>query len=316
MRSGRAFVAAVVVLLAAVAIRGQQPPIATFTATSDNVPIFTTVTDKTGRLVTSLRREDFQLLDGGKAQAITVFDAAPQPIRLVVLVDISGSMSGNLGLVRAAAHELVVRLLPGDLARVGTFGNRIDISPNFTRDEGALMAALPHDIGLNQRTPLWEAVDLAMNGFANESGRRVILILSDGKDSGPVFGKRYLTSIEIGERAERDDVMIYGVGLQSRGSQRIMPRPGESMGSLIAQSFPDPALGTVALNSGGGYFELRARNDFGATFARVMDELHQQYLLGFAPAKLDGKAHKIEVKVSRDGAKVRARKTYRAGKAP
>jgi Ca-activated chloride channel family protein len=313
MRRHRAFAAAVVVLGAVVAVRAQQQP-PTFTATSDTVPIFTTVTDKSGRLATNLAREDFQILDGGKAQPITVFDVAPQPIRLVVLVDISGSMVGNLGLVRDATHELVVRLLPGDLARVGTFGNRIDISPNFTRDEGALMAALPHDLVGGQRTPLWEAADLAMNGFEKESGRRVILILSDGKDSGPL-GKRYLTSIEIGDRAEREDVMIYGVGLQSRGGQRIMPRPGENMATLLAQNFPDPALGTVALNSGGGYFELRARDDFGAVFARVMDELHQQYLLGFTPAKLDGKAHKIEVKVAKGDMKVRARKTYRAAKA-
>jgi VWFA-related protein len=232
-----------------------------------------------------------------------------------VLIDISGSMWGNLSLVRAAARELIVRLLPGDLARVGTFGNEIRLSPTFTRDEGALMAELPHDIRSNERTPLWQATDMAMNEFGKETGRRVVLILSDGKDSGPVLGRRYLTSLEIGERAERDDVMIYGIGLQSRGAQPMMPGAGANLGAMIADSFPDPGLGKVALESGGGYFELRSRDVFGATFARVADELHQQYLLGYAPPKLDGKTHKLEVKVARKDVKVRARKSYRAPKA-
>jgi hypothetical protein len=68
----------------------------------------------------------------------------------------------------------------------------------------------------------------------------------------------------------------------------------------------------VAENSGGGYFEMRARDDLGATFARVMDELHHQYLLGFAPPSKDGKTHKIDVRTAPKDLKVRARRTYKA----
>jgi VWFA-related protein len=294
------------------ATSAQQP---TFTSRADNVPVFATVTDKSGRLVEGLTREDFQVFDGGKAQPITVFDNAPQPIRLIVLVDISGSMAGNVPLVRAAASELLRRLRPDDLARIGMFGDRITLDPpEFTRDEAALLAALPLDVPPNGRTPLWQAVDQAMGEFADEAGRPVILVLSDGKDTGPITGRRYLTSIEIGERAERENVMIYGVGVQSRSGRPMMPGPGANLGAMIADTFPDPALGRVALDSGGGYFELRGRDNLGPTFARVADELHQQYLLGFAPPKHDGKTHKIEVKVARKDVKVRARKAYRAEK--
>ena len=68
---------------------------------------------------------------------------------------------------------------------------------------------------------------------------------------------------------------------------------------MMAADLPDPGLGTAALDSGGGYFEIRPRDDLGAAFARVIDELHSQYLLGFSPPARDGKEHKIEVKVRR-----------------
>ena len=77
---------------------------------------------------------------------------------------------------------------------------------------------------------------------------------------------------------------------------------------------PDPNLWSVALDSGGGYFELRPRDDLGQTFARVIDELHSQYLLGFTPPVMDGKSRKIEVKLSDKSLKAHARKGYVAPK--
>ena len=80
------------------------------------------------------------------------------------------------------------------------------------------------------------------------------------------------------------------------------------MGGLVQR--PDPGLPTIAAETGGGYFELRRSEDLAATFARVAEELHHQYALGFEPAKLDNKTHKLEVKVRKPRMKVRARKNY------
>ena len=77
---------------------------------------------------------------------------------------------------------------------------------------------------------------------------------------------------------------------------------------------PDPGLALVAEHTGGGYIEIRCGQDLGAAFARVADELHSQYLLGFAPPRRDGKVHEIEVRLARRGSKPRARKTYVAPK--
>jgi hypothetical protein len=77
---------------------------------------------------------------------------------------------------------------------------------------------------------------------------------------------------------------------------------------------PDPGLPKIAEETGGGYFELMRADDLRSTFARVADELHQQYALAFEPTKLDGKRHELEIKIKTKGMKVRARKYYVAAK--
>ena len=85
---------------AAPATQAPQPP-PVFRGGGDIVRVFVTVTNRDGRLVTTLPREAFELRDEGKPQPITQFDNTPQPIRLIVMLDVSGSMEGNLPLLRA-----------------------------------------------------------------------------------------------------------------------------------------------------------------------------------------------------------------------
>jgi VWFA-related protein len=287
---------------------GQQP---VFRSTGDLVRVFTTVTDRDGRLVTTLQQENFEIRDEGKAQPITLFDNSARAIRLIVMLDVSGSMEGNLPLLRAAADQLFARLRPDDRVRVGTFGNEVTISPSFTRDTGELRSALPASIAPDAPTPLWRAIDDALGAFGNEDERRVVLVLSDGKDSGPIgFRQRYVSQVEVIERARENAVMVYAIGMRSRGP-RPMPTfgPGGLQAAMIAD-LPDPGLARVAEETGGGYTEIRFGQDLGAAFARVADELHTQYLIGFAPPKRDGKVHEIDVRLSERGLKARARKSY------
>jgi Ca-activated chloride channel family protein len=291
------------------AAESQQP---VFRGTGDAVRVFVTVTDRDGRLVPTLSKDDFEVRDEGQAQPITLFDNTPQPVRLIVMLDVSGSMQGNLALLRTAARELFTRLRPGDVARVGTFGHDITISPTFTRDPNELQAALPESIASDAPTPLWRAVDEALDEFGTEAEPRpVVLVLSDGKDSGPIgFRQRYVSQAEVIDRARRDDVMVYGIGMRSRGPR---PQPGIGPGGLQAAllaDLPDHGLALVAQHTGGGYTEIRFGQDLGAAFARVADELHSQYLLGFAPPKRDGKVHDIDVRIGKPGLKSRSRKSY------
>lgn len=294
---------------------GRQQPI--FRGIGDAVHVFVTVMDRDGRLVTTLTRDDFEVRDEGEPQPIVLFDNTPQPIRLIVMIDVSGSMQGNLPLLRAAAEQLFTRLGPDDLARVGSFGQEITLGASFTRDLEELRRALPDTIPPDAPTPLWRAMEEALDGFDAESEeRRVILVLSDGKDSGPTgFGQRVVSQVEIIDRAREADVMIYAIGMRSRGARSM--RPGFGPGGLRAMmtaDLPDPGLARVAEETGGGYAEIRYGQDLGEAFARVADELHSQYLIGFAPPKRDGRVHDIDVRVSQRGVKPRARKSYVAPK--
>lgn len=297
------------------AAAGRQQPV--FRGGSDVVRVFATVTDRDGRLVTTLTRDHFEVRDEGKPQPITQFDNTPQPIRLIVMLDVSGSMEGNLPLLRGAAAQLFGRLRKGDVARVGAFGHEVTISPSFTDDRDELAAALPAAIAPDAPTPLWRAMDQALDAFGEADDRReVILVLSDGKDSGPVsFRQRPASQVEVIDRARRDEVMIYAIGMRSRGRHSMPPGLGRGglQAALIAD-LPDPGLARVAEETGGGYTEIRFGQDLGAAFAAVADELHAQYLLGFAPPKRDGKVHDINVRVTQDGLKPRARKSYVAPK--
>ena len=289
----------------------QQPPV--FRGRGDAVRVFATVTDRDGRLVTTLTQADFEVRDEGKPQPIVLFDNSPQPIRVIVMLDFSGSMEGNLPLLRAAASELFTRLRPDDLARVGTFGRDVEISDTFTRDARALGAALPEAIDPEAPTPLWRALDAAMEAFGSEGDeRRVVLVLSDGKDSGAInFQQPVASQAEVIDRARREDVMVYAIGLRSRRRQPRMPGMGtEGLRAALLDDLPDPGLARVAEESGGGYAEIRPGEDLGQAFARVADELHGQYLLGFAPPKRDGKTHDVDVRVTTKGLKARAKKSY------
>ena len=197
-------------VLCAQAPAAQQP---TFKGRSDVVRVFVTVTDRDGRLVTTLAQTDFELKDEGKPQSIVLFDNTPQPIRLIVMLDVSGSMEGNLPILREASQELFGRLRPDDRARVGSFGREVSISDEFTQDVRALDAALPQTIVPDAPTPLWRALDQAMTAFGHEGDeRRAILVLSDGKDSGQLqfsLKGHPASQAEVIDRARRELSLIH-----------------------------------------------------------------------------------------------------------
>jgi VWFA-related protein len=307
------FIACVaLVVLVGVSGGASQPQDQVFRGTSDAVRVFVTVTDGEGRLVTTLKQNDFEIRDEGKPQPITLFDNTPQPIKLIVMLDVSGSMFGNLQLLRAASQQLFARLRADDGVRVGTFGHEVAISETFTRDPGELRKALPEAIAEDAPTPLWRAVDDAVKAFGEDAERPVILVFSDGKDSGPTnFRERYVSQAEAIEHARTEGVMVYAIGLRSRNMRPSMPGLGPAgLQAMLTADLPDPGLARVAEDTGGGYTEIRFGQDLGAAFAQVADELHAQYLLGFAPPKKDGKEHEISVRLAQKGMKPRARKSY------
>lgn len=270
---------------------GQQQPI--FKSATRTVPVYATVTDATGRLVPDLERADFEVFDEGKKVELSVFENVVQPITVVVMLDTSGSMTMNLELLKQAATQFVIRLLPADRARVGSFSDKVRVSPaDFTGDRDELMRILRDDIQFGNPTALWDATDVSMDALKDMQGRRVVLVFTDGADT---YSRR--SQGDILTRARSEEFMIYAIGLRSQMRGQGVTRP-------------DPGLKKVAEETGGGYFELRRTDELNATFTRVAAELHSQYALGFTPQAIDGKVHKLEVRVARPGLVARARKSY------
>jgi VWFA-related protein len=291
---------------------GQTPQEPTFRSAVRTVPVYVTVTDADGRLVPDLGRDDFTILDNGTPQPISVFSSETQPISVVLMLDRSGSMVGNFRLVQQAAEVFVTKLLPADLARIGSFSNRVQVDPRtFTNSREELLTILHRDLQEPGPTPLWNAVSVGMTALLHQDGRRVVLVFTDGMDRP---GNNRNTNMSVGDiikRAREENVMVYAIGLASagRGGGRGGGYGGRGGRPGMADR-PDPGLAKVAAESGGGYFELDSTANLSATFARVADELHRQYAMGFAPAKLDGKTHKLEVRINKPGMMARARKSY------
>ncbi|MEO8070264.1 MAG: VWA domain-containing protein [Acidobacteriota bacterium] len=301
---------------------------ASFRAATDLVSVYATVTDGTGRLVPNLTEKDFTVYDNGKAQPLTYFSNERQPFTVVVMLDRSGSMAQYSDLIRDAGITFVKQMLPNDRARIGSLGNRIVMEPpQFTGDQDVLIDVLRNGIENNGQSPVWAAIDRSISAVLPEAGRRVVLIFSDGEDA-PAPGVGITRLEDLTRRVRLDDVMVYAVGFavaERRSIPQMTPRPRTPWGFPpsgrfeLAQSGgfnqrlkrPNPGLKALADASGGGYFEMDPSSDLNATFARVAEELHRQYWLGFTPQKLDGKEHELEVKV-RGGLKVRATKSYAA----
>jgi VWFA-related protein len=357
----------------------QQPQFRTGT---DTIPIYVTVLDASGRLVTDLTRDDFEVRDNDKPQALTMFTNGEQPITVAMMLDRSGSVEPQFTLVENAAAEFVAHLGAADRARIGSFSLKVQIDPaQFTSDHDALVSILRHGLQPFGPTPLWNATDAAMTAVAAESGRRVVLMFTDGKDL-PIGGPN-VSYEDVRLRAETEDVMIYGIGLvnecapasalalrtdvrpraasslfaqsfqrrggglgrrgfgQGRGRSGGIPPPGRILPlpprppaipgggapppkkpsasepveskdseSGCSASRPDPHLRKLTEIGGGGYFELHSTDDLPATFARVADELHRQYLVAFVAQQRDGALHQLEVRVRRPDLIVRARRGY------
>jgi len=301
-----------------VVVTGQEP---VFRAGSTTIPVYASVLGADGRLVPDLSRDDFEIFDNGKRQQITVFSNELQPITIVLLLDRSGSVVRDYGLVRDAAAEFVGDLLPGDKARIGSFADRVQLDPaTFTEDQEEMRRILNTELQDPGPTPLWNAVAVGMTALLHVEGRRVVLVFTDGADEPGRPGSVNVTLNELLQRVREEDVMVYTVGLMGGGGFRGRAGGfgwgGPGFGRSMGGPGPDKGLADLAAQSGGGHFTLTSARDLGSTFARVANELHHQYALGFTAAALDGKTHQLEVRVTAPGATVRARTSYVAPKKP
>ena len=293
MKVCRIAVAAALAAAMSTALLAQQP---TFKAGTQVVSIFATVTDPQKRLVPGLAQDDFTVFDNEKPQPVVYFDNSIRPINVVVMLDTSGSMTLNIDLLKQAAEQFLIRLLPEDKARVGAFNDKIQFNARWSNDRDQLITDTKNlDYGTGPR--LWDAVGASLDELKSIDGRKVILIFTDGDDTE--------SRVRLGtvmDRARAEEVMVYAIGLESiyfNGQQRVRTKP-------------DGGLRKIADETGGGYFELTKASELAPTFTKVAQELHSQYVIGFTPMALDNKVHKLAVKMKQPGMTAQARRSYLA----
>ena len=294
-----------------------QPQQPTFRVTGRVVPVYTTVTDEGGQLVLDLTQDDFEIRDNGKVQEISQFSMKLAPMTGTILIDGSQSVVRDFDLLIGAADAFIVRMMPGDRVRIGSFAEDVRLGPAPTDDRDELIRYLRNPLGLRMgiRTRLWDAIDLAIESLPPAESRRVVLVLTDGQDTFSV--KR---QTDVISRAMRNDVMVYAIRVPPStfepkdqddanraklraaymGTDKIAPRPADGL------------LNEVVSDTGGGFFEIDQLSELNSIATQIALELHSQYILGFTPEKLDNKVHKIEVRVKKHGFNARARRSYLA----
>ena len=288
-------VAVAMALAASSAVLVAQQP--TFRGGTQVVSLFATVQDAQKRLVPDLTKDDFEVFDNEKPQLLSYFDNSIHPITVVVMLDTSGSMTLTIDLLKRAAEQFLIRLLPEDKGRVGAFNDKIQFSSRFTSDRDQLITDVKN-LDYGNGTRLWDAVGASLEELKGIEGRRVVLVFTDGDDTE----SKTMSLGKVIERARVDEVMIYAIGLESNYFN----------GQRMVRSKPDSGLRKIADETGGGYFELTKASDLAPTFTKVAQELHSQYVIGFTPQQLDNRVHKLMVKMKQPGLTARARRSYLA----
>ena len=205
--------ALVSVFVLVVPMRAQRIKVSTQT-----VPLYVTVTDSQRRLVADLAQEDFEILDDQKLQTLTNFDNQPTPITAVVMLDTSGSMTLALDFVKDGAEQFLIRMLPEDRAKVGAFNDKIEFHPEsgaeFSENRDQLIRTLK-DLDFGYPTRLYDAIDRSIEELKAATGRKVVLVFTDGEDTASKLGAG-----EVLERARREETMVYSIGLENELLQR------------------------------------------------------------------------------------------------
>ena len=292
----------------------QQPPVIRTQVSLVN--LFVTVRDKSKRIVTDLKQEDFKVAEDNQAQQIAFFSKeVTLPITLAMLLDTSGSEQYMLSSIQDAGSRFMERVLrKGDEALVMSFDSDVDLLSDFTDDRGQINRAIhkarintpsggsiasnPGPIGSRQitGTALYDAIYLACNEKLNtEAGRKAVLIVTDAQDEGSKVRLE-----EAVEAAQRTDTVVHILLVAD-------PHFGGGNGGVAHKLTEETGGRTISVNS---------EKHLGEAFDQISEELRSQYTLGYYPTNSahDGKFRKIKVEMNNHDLKVLARKGYYAPK--
>ncbi len=299
--SGRRVSALTVIALClwSVPVRGQAPqPDIVFRSRVDVVSVAAVVRDRQNRVISSLTRDQFQVIDAGQPQSILDVQAdASVPASVALLMDGSGSM--RIGAANSLSRRIGAAVLASldparDRASLMTFDRRLITLQPFTGDFARVKASLG-EVEAFGSTSLYDAIAGAAGMVAGRTDtRRALVVLTDGFDTG----SRY-TPDQVSGIASSIDVPVY-----------VFALAGEPYGANALERAG--ALRRMAESTGGALIIANTPTQVDAGIARLVEELRHQYLISFRATAYDG-LRRLEIRTMRKDLTVRARTWYAAG---
>jgi VWFA-related protein len=274
----------------------------TLSVNVDLVNVLFTVSDKSGKFITNLPKEDFKVLEDGQSQAISNFSNETNlPLSVALLFDTSASIRGQLKFEQDAAGEFFFTTLRRgtDKALVITFDKAINLAQDFT-DNTELLTKAIGKVRAGGNTAMFDAAYLAMTTkLINQPGRHVIVIISDGDDN--VSDRTIEETIEM---AQKTDTVIYAVGTNSP----MLFGSAKERGNKYLKRLTD--------ETGGKLFLPTKLEELTSSYLEISNELRSQYTLGYRSTniKRDGSYRKIRIISANKQFKVRARDGYYASR--
>jgi len=251
------------------------------------VQIPVTVTDPLNRFVTGLEKENFRVFEDKIEQKIAYFSSEDAPVSIGIVFDHSGSMGSKLQQSRLAVAQLMKTANPEDEFFLVQFNDRPEVAVGFTHQSEEIQNRLTF-VQSKGRTALLDSVYLAINQMRKDpqkNPRKALVIISDGGDNS----SRY-TESEIKNLVREADVQIYAIGIFE---------PIGSRGRTAEEMAGPGLLNQIAEQTGGREFEVDNLSELPDIAAKIGIELHNQYVLGYAPSnrERDGKYRRVQVKL-------------------
>lgn len=248
------------------------------------VNVFVTVTDEHGAPVSSLGKENFQLLEDGIPQKISIFDKESElPLSIVLDIDTSLSTRKDLPLELASARRFAHAILrPIDGLALFEFSEVVDQVVPFTSDVKAIDRGIDH-LQLGAATALYDALYLGAEALDNRQGRKVMVVITDGGDT--VSKTSYQEALRAAQQAE---AIVYSTIVVP-----IEASAGRDTGG-------EHALIQLSEDTGGKYYYASSLAQLDSAFRSISDELRTQYLLAYYPSPrlADSDYRRIDVKLA------------------
>ena len=262
--------------------------------------------ERQGQRVLDLKRDDFTVTDDGRRQEIVTFERGDVPFTAVLLVDASLSMKGQrLRTALEGAQALVAGMQPLDQAKLVLFSDRLLHETPFTSFPSVLSVGLS---GVEARggTALNDHLYLALKHLQHGQGRRVVILLSDGFDVESALDIEQVRKAPGLNRALVYWIRLHQGRMNSDRSYFSAWRDGEGHRRQF------DLLERTVLDSGGGIEMPADMSEVRDSFVRILDELRNQYVIGYYadPVHADGRWRSVKVAVPRSGVKLRARAGY------